>query len=82
MKIFIRYLASIFKRLSLNVSKQFSVIGQLICDVTLQAVEASRDLVGKSDVLLTLYFCISIVFGYLKIYAHCLKIYGWSGVVD
>ena len=30
MKIFIRHLASIFKRLSLNVSKQFSVIDQLV----------------------------------------------------
>ena len=35
------------------------------CDVMLQAVEASRDLVVKSDALLTLHFCISIVFGYL-----------------
>ena len=66
MKIFIRYLANIFKRLSLNVNKQLSVIGQLIsCDVTLQAVEASRDLVVKSGAFLILYFCISIVFGYL-----------------
>ena len=30
MKIFIRHLASKFKRLLLNVSKQFSVIGQLV----------------------------------------------------
>ena len=35
------------------------------CDVMLQAVEALRDLVVKNDALLTLHFCISIVFGYL-----------------
>ena len=35
------------------------------CNVMLQAVEASRDFVVKSDALLTLHFCISIVLGYL-----------------
>ena len=35
------------------------------CNVMLQAVEASHDHVVKSDALLTLHFCISIVLGYL-----------------
>ena len=35
------------------------------CDAVLQAVEASRDLVVKSDALLTLNFCISDVQSYL-----------------
>ena len=35
------------------------------CDIMLQAVEALRDLLVKSDALLTLHFCVSIIQGYL-----------------
>ena len=59
MKIFIRYLASIFKRLSSNASKKGLCDWPVSYDVTLQAVEASRDLVVKSDALLTLFLHIN-----------------------
>ena len=58
-EIFIRHLASIFKRLPLYGSKQFSVIGQFVGTFTHQVVETSCDLVVKSDALLTLFLHIN-----------------------
>ena len=55
----------IFKRVSINIRKQLCD-WFVSCDVMLQAVEASRELVVKSDAILTLHFCISIVQDYLK----------------
>ena len=56
---------SIFKRLSINIRKQLSCDWSVGCDVMLQAVETSHDLVVKSDALLILTFGTSIIQGYI-----------------
>ena len=58
-------IVSIFKRLSINIGKHFSVIGQLVAMSCFKPLKRSRDLVVKSASILTFLFCISIVFGYL-----------------